>query len=124
MKSFVLAALAGLAIAAEPAKPGDACSKNEDCGDADTMCCVIANAGKFCKDADCKTTDSGTAPNAAFCDSNDTDKMQPSVIMPQTLWDGKTVVNIVYTSDNFKCMEMAKALVASATVAVTAALMM
>ena len=70
MKSFVLATLAGLALS----KNGDACSKNADCGTDDTNCCVIATGGKFCKNDDCSETDTGTAPNAAFCEPKDADK--------------------------------------------------
>ena len=55
MKSFVLATLAGLALADDPAPKanGTPCTDNAGCGDPTTMCCVIASGGKFCKDDKC-----------------------------------------------------------------------
>ena len=72
MKSFVLAALAAMVIAADDktAKPvGTVCTTTDDCGDADTMCCAVGTDGKFCESSTtCASPTAGTnVPNVSMC---------------------------------------------------------
>ena len=68
MKFFALAATIAL-VSAAAEKAGTACEKAiDECGDKTTMCCGVAQNGKMCTEATCKTTvDDIPVPNFVVC---------------------------------------------------------
>ena len=118
----------------EPPKPDDPTDKNvgtpcksadDKCGNADDKtdyCCGVATGGKVL-DVTGKTPTAIDGPNILICNGNPDGDKKPVDYTSYAIYD-TNVVTILYPAGKFTCMSSAKALIASATALIAAAIMM